>query len=104
MSCNTNSGAGAAIFHSCGSFKFPPKKIRETQTQLSLLGAEPAGWPGAPANGFFSEEVVHPRSGTTGKWNTTSEALANSVRTKWNRHGPSYAVLGFAFSACAATT
>jgi hypothetical protein len=46
--------------------------------------------------------VVHPQSGTTGKWN--SEALANSVRNKWNRHGPSYAVLGFAFSACAATT
>jgi hypothetical protein len=42
---------------------------------------------------------IHPRSGTTGKWN--SEALANSVPNKWNRHGPSYAV---AFSACAATT
>jgi hypothetical protein len=36
--------------------------------------------------------------------NGIAKALANSVRTKWNRHGPSYAVLGFAFSACAATT
>jgi hypothetical protein len=45
--------------------------------------------------------VVHPRR-ANGAWN--EQALANSVRNKWNHHGQPYAVLGYAFAACAATT
>jgi hypothetical protein len=45
--------------------------------------------------------VVHPRR-AYGRWN--EQALANTVRNKWNHHGQQYAVLGYAFAACAATT
>ena len=45
--------------------------------------------------------VVHPRH-AHGGWNP--KALTNSVLGKWNHHGQAYAVLGYAFSACAATT
>ena len=47
--------------------------------------------------------VAHPKMGTADdRWNT--EALTKAVRNKWNRHGPQYAVIGFAFAACAMTT
>ncbi len=45
--------------------------------------------------------VVHPRR-ANGVWN--KDALANQVRHKWNCHGQPYAVLGYAFASCAATT
>lgn len=49
--------------------------------------------------------VIHPRSGTAntaGQWNPS--AVENKARDKWNRHGKQYAVIGFAFAPCVATT
>ena len=49
--------------------------------------------------------IVHPRVGTgstPGQWNQS--ALEFRVRDKWNRHGNNYAVIGFAFAPCVATT
>ncbi len=45
--------------------------------------------------------VVHPRI-AHGRWNPA--VLATKVTGKWTKHGPDYAVLGYAFAACAATT
>ena len=49
--------------------------------------------------------IVHPRVGTgstPGQWNQS--ALEFRARDKWNRHGNNYAVIGFAFAPCVATT